>query len=48
MIPQLKIRNYFKLKKGNEAIKNKIIKDIKKPFEHEKEDYYKPVRLYNF
>ena len=42
------IRNLFSLKKENEAIKDKIIRDFKNLFEHEEEDYYKPVRESNF
>ena len=38
------IRNLFWLKKGNEAIKDKIVRDIKTLFEQE-EDYYKLVRV---
>ena len=34
--------------KENEAIKGKIIRDIRNLFEHEKGDYYKPVRVHNF
>ena len=34
--------------KENEAIKGKIIRDIRNLFEHEKGDYYKPVREHNF
>ena len=35
------IRNLFRLKKENEAIKCKVIRDIRNLFEHdEKEDYY--------
>ena len=34
--------------KENEAIKDKIIGDIRNLFEHEKGDYYKPVRVNNF
>ena len=37
------IRNLFTLKKENEAIQDRIIKDIKKLFEQE-EDYCKPVK----
>ena len=33
------MRNLFRLKKENEAIKDKIIRDIKKLFEQE-EDYH--------
>ena len=42
------IRNLFRLKKGNKAIKISIIRDIKNRFQHEEEDYYKPVRAGNF
>ena len=46
---QLKvIRNLFRQKnKQNKAIKT-IIRDSRNLFEHEKEDYYKPVRVGNF
>ena len=36
------IRKLFRLKKEKEAIKARIIRDIRNLFEHE-EDYYKPV-----
>ena len=39
------IRNLFRLQKGNKAIKYRILRDIITLFEHEKEDYYKPVRV---
>ena len=39
------IINLFRLKKENEAIKGKVIRDIRNLFEHEEEDYYKPVRV---
>ena len=42
------IRNLFKLKKENEATKDRVIKDIRNLFEHEEEDYYQPVRARNF
>ena len=42
------IRNLFSLRKENEAIKDKIIRDFKNLIEHEEEDYYKPVRESNF
>ena len=42
------IRNIFRLKKENEAIKDRIIRDIRNLFQHEEEDYYKPVRVFNF
>ena len=37
-----------KIKKENEAIKNRIIKDIKNLFEQKTVDSYKPVRADNF
>ena len=42
------IRNIFKLKKGNKAIKIKIISYIRNLFELENKGYYKPVRVGNF
>ena len=33
------IRNFFKLKKENEAIKDRIIRDIRTLFEKEEKDY---------
>ena len=30
------------------AIKHRMIRDIRNLFEHEEEDYYKPVRVGNF
>ena len=42
------IRKLFRLKKENEAIKNRVIRDIRNFFEHEEEDYFKPVRVGNF
>ena len=41
------IRNLFKLKKENEAIKNKINRDIRTLVKQEG-DYYKPIRVGNF
>ena len=43
------IRNLFRLKKENEAIKDKIIRDIRSLFEleNEEQDYDKPVRVGN-
>ena len=32
----------------NKLIKNRLIRDIRKPFEHEEENYYKTARLGNF
>ena len=37
----------FRLKKENEAIKNRIVRGIRNLFEHEK-DYYKPQTVANF
>ena len=42
------ITNLFRLKKENELIKDRIIRDIKNLLEQEEEDYYKPVRVDNF
>ena len=42
------IRNIFRLIKENESIKDRIIITIKNLFQHEEEDYYKPVRIDNF
>ena len=41
------IRNPFKLKKENEAIKDRIVREIKTLFEQEEKDYYKPIRVDN-
>ena len=38
------IRNLLRLKKANEAIKNRIIRDIRNLFEHE-EYFYRPVSM---
>ena len=35
-------------KKENEAIKERVIRDIRNLFENEGEDYYKPVQVGNF
>ena len=43
------IRNIFKLKKENEAIKDRTIRDIRTLFEQQEEKhYYKPIRVGNF
>ena len=42
------IKIFLKKEKETKAIKNTIIRDIKNLFEHEKENYYKPVRVNNF
>ena len=41
------IRNTFRFKKYNKTIKDRILRDIRKLFEHEKgeENYYNPVRI---
>ena len=36
------------LKREDKAIKCRILKNISNLFEHEEEDYYKPVRVGNF
>ena len=36
------------MKKENEAIKHKIVRDIRNLFEYEEKDYYQPLGLYNF
>ena len=41
------IRNLFKLEKENKAIKEKVIEDIKTPFEQQ-EEQYRPSRVGNF
>ena len=44
------IRNLFRQEKESKAIKDRILRNIKNLFEHEKEEenYYKPVRVSNF
>ena len=44
------IRNLFRQGKETKAIKDRMLRDIKNLFEHEKEDenYYKPVRVSKF
>ena len=42
------IKNFFTLKKENEEIKDRIIRDDRNLLEHEEEKYYKPVRVGNF
>lgn len=41
------IRNLLKLKRQNEAIKDRILRDNRNLFEHE-EEYYKSVTVGNF
>ena len=38
----------MRLEKKSKAIKGRILRDIKNFFEHEEENYYKPVRVSNF
>ena len=35
------------MNKENETIEDRITEDIRKKFEHEEEDYYIPVQVYN-
>ena len=42
------IRNLIRLEKENEAIKDRILRNIKNLFEHEEKNYHKPVRANNF
>ena len=43
------MRNLFRLKIENEAIKDRVIRDIRNLFEHgEGEHFYKPARVGNF
>ena len=43
------IRSLFRLKKKTKKIKDRILRDIKNPFEHEEgENYHKSVRVSNF
>ena len=42
------IRIFFRLKKENQAIKDRTIRDINNLFEHEEENYYKPLRVGNW
>ena len=42
------IRNIFRLKKENEAIKNRVIRNIRNFFAHEEVNYYTPLRADKF
>ena len=42
------VRNVFRLKKENEAMKNRVIRDFRNLYENVKEDYYEAVREGNF
>ena len=50
LIRENTVRNLFRLEKETKAIKARILRDIKKIFEHKEgeENYYKPVRVSNF
>ena len=39
---------FLKLKKENEEIRQRLLRDIRNTFEQEKEDYYKPEKVGNF
>ena len=41
-------RNLFRLEKETKSSKNRIQRDINNLFQHEEENYYKPVRVNNF
>ena len=42
-------KTFLDLKNNNKGIKDRILKEIRNFFEHEKEEnFYKPVRAYNF
>ena len=42
------IRNLFRWDKETKVIKHRILRDIKNLFEHEEENYYRPVTVSNF
>ena len=42
------VKDLFRLKKENKVIKDRRLGDIRNPFEHEEENYYKPVRVGKF
>ena len=42
------IRNVFRQKKENKAIKDRILRDIKSHVEYKEENYYIPLRINNF
>ena len=42
------MRNLFRLKKEQKAIKDRIIRYIWNLYEHKGEDYYQPLRVGNF
>ena len=42
------IRKLFKPEEETKAIKDRILGDIKNIFQHEEENYYKPIRVNNF
>ena len=48
MTPQLKIKDIYRLKKENEAINDRVIRDIRNLFKDEEEDCFKSVRVDSF
>ena len=42
------VRILFRLKNKNKAIKYRILRDISNLFQHDKIDYYKPLKVNNF
>ena len=42
------IRNIFILEKENNGIKDRIVRDIRRFFDQQDDDYYKPKRVSNF
>ena len=42
------VRNFFRLKNENKAVKYRILRDISNLFQHDKAGYYKPLRVNNF
>ena len=42
------VRNFFRLKNKNKAIKYRILWDISNLFQRDKADYYKPLKVNNF
>ena len=47
MILRQRNKKAFQIKKENKTIKNRKITDIRNLFEHEEDDYYKPVQVVN-
>ena len=42
------IKYFFRWEKETKAMKDRMLSNIKNLFEHEEENYYKPVRVNNF